>query len=213
MSAILRNNASVDALHSGDIAAARGHLETAFEAYQAMGVENFNVKGNLGMVLREEGDLDAARELVEEGLRIGRRAGDRYALAYSLLCLGLIAGDLNDWTRAASFTVPHSRSSIRSVSHGSSSTTHGPEKPASTQHKQHSAMTGSTDCTSAAASSAPTTRCGWRSDAARLPALPPTDHKPSFRDAQSRQRRSNPHASYRQAFGWQPNFTPVPHGR
>jgi predicted ATPase len=101
MSAILRNNASVDALHSGDIAAARGHLETAFEAYQAMGVENFNVKGNLGMVLREEGDLDAARELVEEGLRIGRRGGDRYALAYSLLCLALIAGDQNDWIRAA----------------------------------------------------------------------------------------------------------------
>ncbi len=101
MSAILRNNASVDALDSGDIAAARAHLELAFEAYEAMSVENFNVKGNLGMVLREEGDLDAARVLVEDGLRIARRAGDRYALGYSLLALALIAGDQNDWSRAA----------------------------------------------------------------------------------------------------------------
>ena len=53
------------------------------------------------MVLREEGNLDAARELVEDGLRISRRAGDRYGLGYSLLCLALIAGDQNDWGRAA----------------------------------------------------------------------------------------------------------------
>jgi tetratricopeptide (TPR) repeat protein len=101
MSAILRNNASVDALHAGDIAAAREHLERAFDAYDAMGVANFNVRGNLGMVLREEGNLDAARELVDDGLRISRRAGDRYGLGYSILCLALIAGDQNDWERAA----------------------------------------------------------------------------------------------------------------
>jgi predicted ATPase len=101
MSAILRNNASVDALHAGDIEAAREHLERAFDAYEAMGVASFNVRGNLGMVLREEGNLDAARDLVEDGLRISRRAGDRYGLGYSLLCLALIAGDQNDWARAA----------------------------------------------------------------------------------------------------------------
>jgi predicted ATPase/class 3 adenylate cyclase len=101
MSAVLRNNASVDALHAGDFVAAREHLERAFEAFEAMGVANFNVRGNLGMVLREEGQLDQARELVEDGLRISRRAGDRYGLGYSLLCLALIAGDQNDWRRAA----------------------------------------------------------------------------------------------------------------
>lgn len=101
MSAVLRNNASVGALHAGDIAAAREHLETASDAYEAMGVASFNVRGNLGMVLREEGNLVAARELIEDGLRISRRAGDRYGLGYSLLCLGLIAGDQNDWERAA----------------------------------------------------------------------------------------------------------------
>jgi non-specific serine/threonine protein kinase len=101
MSAVLGNNASVGALHAGDIAAAREHLETASDAYEAMGVASFNVRGNLGMVLREEGNLVAARELVEDGLRISRRAGDRYGLGYSLLCLALIAGDQNDWERAA----------------------------------------------------------------------------------------------------------------
>jgi predicted ATPase len=101
MSAILRNNASVDALHAGNIAAAREHLERAFDAYEAMGVANFNVRGNLGMVLREEANLDAARELVEDGLRISRRAGDRYGLGYSLLCLAVIAGDQTEWERAA----------------------------------------------------------------------------------------------------------------
>jgi predicted ATPase len=100
MSAILRNNASVDALHARDIAAAREHLERASDAYEAMGVASFNVRGNLGMVRREEGNLDAARELVEDGLRITRRTGDRYGLAYSLLCLALIAGDEHDWGRA-----------------------------------------------------------------------------------------------------------------
>lgn len=101
MTAVLRNNASVDALHAGDLAAAREHLERASDAYEAMGVASFNVRGNLGMVTREEGNLDDARELVEDGLRISRRAGDRYGLGYSLLCLALIAGDQNDWGRAA----------------------------------------------------------------------------------------------------------------
>jgi tetratricopeptide (TPR) repeat protein len=101
MSAILRNNASVDALHVGDLTAAREHLERASDAYEAMGIASFNIRGNLGMVLREEGSLDAARELVEDGLRVSRRAGDRYVLGYSLLCLALIAGDQNDWERAA----------------------------------------------------------------------------------------------------------------
>ena len=101
MSAVLRNNASVDALHAGDISAAREHLERAADAYEAMGVASFNLRGNLGMVLREEGSLDAARELVEDGLRMSRRAGDRYGLGYSILCLALIAGDENEWGRAA----------------------------------------------------------------------------------------------------------------
>jgi predicted ATPase len=101
MSAVLLNNASVGALHAGNIAAAREHLERASDAYEAMGVASFNVRGNLGMVLREEGNLEAARELIEDGLRISRRAGDRYGLGYSLLCLALIAGDHGDWNRAA----------------------------------------------------------------------------------------------------------------
>ena len=53
------------------------------------------------MVLREEGDLDGATAMVQDGLRISRRRGDRYGLAYSMLCVAFIATDLGDWQRAA----------------------------------------------------------------------------------------------------------------
>ena len=99
--AVLCNNASIGALDAGDLTAAREYLERAADAYEAMGLASFNVRGNLGMVCREEGDLEAARELVEDGLRICRRSGDRYGLGYSFLCLALIAGDQDDWRRAA----------------------------------------------------------------------------------------------------------------
>ncbi len=98
---MLRNNAAVHALDTGDVQVARMHLEQASQVSEAIGVTTFNVQGNLGMVLREEGDLDGATAMVQDGLRISRRRGDRYGLAYSMLCMAFIATDLGDWQRAA----------------------------------------------------------------------------------------------------------------
>ena len=39
--------------------------------------------------------------MLEEGLRISRRSGDRFGLAYSILGLACLAADLGDWRRAA----------------------------------------------------------------------------------------------------------------
>lgn len=53
------------------------------------------------MVLREEGDRVGARSKFEDGLRISRRKGDHFCLAYSILGLACLAADDGDWRRAA----------------------------------------------------------------------------------------------------------------
>jgi predicted ATPase/class 3 adenylate cyclase len=83
-----------------DIPAARAHLEQAERLAQAIGISSHHVPVNLGRVLREEGDLDGARDKFEEGLRISRRNGDRSGLAQSSVGLAYLAADLGDWHRA-----------------------------------------------------------------------------------------------------------------
>jgi hypothetical protein len=55
---------------------------------------------NLGWVLRAENDPGAARAMFETALRMGRRRGQRYILAYACVGLACLAGDLGDWHRA-----------------------------------------------------------------------------------------------------------------
>ena len=97
----LHNNAAVQALRTGDVPAARAHLDQAAQAAQAIGQENPAVAANLGWVQREEGNPDAARSSFEASLRIGRRSGEQPVIAYAILGLGCLAADLGDWDRSA----------------------------------------------------------------------------------------------------------------
>ena len=97
----LHNNAGVRALLTGDMPAARAHLEQAEQANKAIGEENSVISINLGWVLRAENDVGAARGMFETALRMARRRGQHYVLAYVDLGLACLAGDLGDWHRAA----------------------------------------------------------------------------------------------------------------
>jgi tetratricopeptide (TPR) repeat protein len=97
----LHNDAGVSALGGGDIPAARAHLEAAAQAAQQIGYEHALVPANLGGVLRAETDLDGARSAFEASLRIGRRNGENWSLAFDILGLACLAGDAGDWDRAA----------------------------------------------------------------------------------------------------------------
>jgi predicted ATPase/class 3 adenylate cyclase len=98
---LLHNNASVHALRAGDVAAAHAHLVQAGQAGAEVGEQSQVVSVNMGWVLRLEHDPEAARVTFEDGLRLSRRTGDRYGLAYCSLGLACVAGDLGDWRRAA----------------------------------------------------------------------------------------------------------------
>jgi len=98
---VLHSNAGGAAFEAGDIPAARAHLEAAAQAAQQIGYEHANVQANLGDVLRAERDLDGARSAYEAALRIGRRNGDNWHMAYATLGLACLAGDAGDWDRAA----------------------------------------------------------------------------------------------------------------
>jgi predicted ATPase/DNA-binding XRE family transcriptional regulator len=97
----LHNDAGWVALAVGDLPAARAHLDAAAHAGQQIGFENTAVPENLGLVLRAEGDPDGARAAFGAGLRISRRNGDNFGIAYSILGLACVAGDTGDWNRAA----------------------------------------------------------------------------------------------------------------
>jgi predicted ATPase len=97
----LHNNAGVQALLTGDMPAARAHLEQALQGGRTIGEDAGVVSINLGWVLRAENDPDASRAMFETSLRIARRTGQRYVLAYAALGLACLAGDLGDWHRAA----------------------------------------------------------------------------------------------------------------
>ena len=97
----LHNDAGWVALAAGDIPAARAHLDAAAHAGQQIGFENTAVPENLGLVLRAEGNLDGARSAFGAALRISRRNGDYWGMAYAVLGLACLAGDAGDWNRAA----------------------------------------------------------------------------------------------------------------
>ena len=101
INSLLHNNAGVYALGTGDIPAARTHLEQAAQATQAIGQESYNVLANLGWVRREEGDLDRARSEFEAALRRSRRHGEAPGIGYASLGLACLAADQSDWRRAA----------------------------------------------------------------------------------------------------------------
>jgi predicted ATPase/class 3 adenylate cyclase/tetratricopeptide (TPR) repeat protein len=97
----LHNNAGVQALLTGDMTAARAHLEQATQGSHTIGEDNSVVWINLGWVLRAENDSAAARGMFESALRMARRTGQRYLVAYTSLGLACLAADLSDWHRAA----------------------------------------------------------------------------------------------------------------
>jgi tetratricopeptide (TPR) repeat protein len=98
----LHNNAGVHALYTGDIPAARAHLEAAVRAIRAIGEKGHPVLlVSLGWVLRQESDQTAARSTFEAALRISRRTGQRMGIAYASLGLACLAAELGDWHRAA----------------------------------------------------------------------------------------------------------------
>ena len=98
---LLHNNAGCAAIDAGDIPAARAHLEAAAHGAQQIGYQDPVVMLNLGYVLRAEGDPDGARSLFEAALRVNRRNGDNWAMAYDIDGLADLAGDAGDWDRAA----------------------------------------------------------------------------------------------------------------
>ncbi len=97
----MHSNAGAAALAAGDLPAARAHLEAAAQAAQQIGWENAFLPANLGFVLRAEGDPDGARSAFEATLRISRRNGDNWNMAWAILGLAYLAGDASDWDRAA----------------------------------------------------------------------------------------------------------------
>jgi predicted ATPase/class 3 adenylate cyclase/DNA-binding CsgD family transcriptional regulator len=97
---LLHNNACLHALSIGNISAARAHLEALAPAARQIGWERAEVPANLGLALRAEGDPDGARSMFEASLRISRRHGDSRGMAYGILYLACVTGDLGDWDRA-----------------------------------------------------------------------------------------------------------------
>ena len=100
-SSVLRSNAGGAALATGDLPAARAHLEAAAQAAQQIGYEHAGGQANLGDVLRAQRDPGGARSAFEAALRIGRRNGGNWHMAYAVLGLACLAGDAGDWDRAA----------------------------------------------------------------------------------------------------------------
>ena len=101
MAYVLHNNGSVHALRAGDVAAARAHLVQAGQAGAEVGEQSQVVQVNMGWVLRQEHDPEAARATFQAGVRLSRRIGDTYGLAYCCLGLACVASDLGNWRQSA----------------------------------------------------------------------------------------------------------------
>jgi predicted ATPase/class 3 adenylate cyclase len=99
--AALHNNAGNACLERGDFDGASAHLQTAIEAADASGHPSPTARGNLGCVLRAQGDLDGALSMFKDALRLSRRVGDNRSKAFIVHGLALLAGDQGDWQRAA----------------------------------------------------------------------------------------------------------------
>jgi hypothetical protein len=66
-----------------------------------IGMADWQVKDQLGFTLLIEGDPEGALSMYQEGLRISRRNGDRFGLAYSSLGLACALAELTQWRWAA----------------------------------------------------------------------------------------------------------------
>jgi predicted ATPase/class 3 adenylate cyclase len=97
---VLHNNAGVHALRIGDMPAARAHLEAAARASRVNREDSDSVAINLGWVRRHDGDYDGARSSFEDALRMCRRSGERFGIAYAVLGLACLAADAGEWSRA-----------------------------------------------------------------------------------------------------------------
>ena len=97
----LNTYAALHALRADDIPAARAYLHQAAQAMRAIGDEGLGVSVNMGWLLRQDNDPDGARASFQEALRVSRRHGDRYGIAYASLGLACLAADVGDWHRAA----------------------------------------------------------------------------------------------------------------
>jgi len=97
----LHNNAGWAALEMGDIPGARAHTEASIRAAEALRTPHASQSFNLGLILRAEHHLDNARSTLQEALRISRRIGAKRDMAYAIVGLACLAGDLGDWPRAA----------------------------------------------------------------------------------------------------------------
>jgi tetratricopeptide (TPR) repeat protein len=97
----LHGNAGVLALRAGDIPAARAYLQQAAQAMRALGYESPAMPITMGWVLRQDNDPDSARASFETALRISRRSGYLFDIAYASLGLACVAADLGDPRRAA----------------------------------------------------------------------------------------------------------------
>jgi tetratricopeptide (TPR) repeat protein len=97
----LHNNAAVHALRTGDVPAARAHLDQAVQAARATGQENPAAAANLGWAQREQGNPEEARSSFQASLRIARRSGEQPVIACAILGLACLAADLGDWDRSA----------------------------------------------------------------------------------------------------------------
>jgi predicted ATPase/DNA-binding XRE family transcriptional regulator len=101
INAYLHNEAGLAALESGDVGTAKAHLAAGIRAATAIGDLHLAMSANLALVYRVEKDLDAARGVLEEVLRTGRRIGSIRATAFAVLGLACLAADNADWRRAA----------------------------------------------------------------------------------------------------------------
>ncbi|MGH2895993.1 MAG: hypothetical protein ACRDPM_22370 [Solirubrobacteraceae bacterium] len=55
----------------------------------------------VGILLRAEGDREGAQSMLDDSLRLARRAGDRFNIAFACLGLACLAGDAGEPQRAA----------------------------------------------------------------------------------------------------------------
>jgi tetratricopeptide (TPR) repeat protein len=101
INAYLHNEAGLADLESGDIASAKAHLEAGIRAAAAIGDAHLAMSANLALVHRVENDVEGARSVLEDVLRVGRRIGSVRATAFAVLGLACLAADLADWHRAA----------------------------------------------------------------------------------------------------------------
>lgn len=86
----------------GEIAAARGHLDTAHRLARELDDTHTAARSlaRLASIPHKEGNLEAACQLFEEALEVARRAGDDLVLSHVLASLSLVVADRGGVARA-----------------------------------------------------------------------------------------------------------------